>query len=99
MRQRPVKFSDLRLGFSFSFELEESSLEKSRLMRAVHTRDIIILPLLLIPEAVLFLALAHAAGVVPVVVVALVGGGVELLPLGAVGDEVGGIAALKAAPK
>jgi hypothetical protein len=51
--------------------------------------------LLLVPEAVL-LALALVAGVVPVVVVVLVGG-VELLPLGAVGDEVGGVAALEAA--
>jgi hypothetical protein len=54
--------------------------------------------LLLIPEAVLILALALVAGVVLVVVVVLVGG-VELLPLGAFGDEVGGVAALKAAPR
>jgi hypothetical protein len=33
-----------------------------------------------------------------VVVVVLVGG-VQLLPLGAVSDEVGGVAALKAAPR
>jgi hypothetical protein len=32
-------------------------------------------------------------------VVVLVGGGVELLSLGAVGDEVGGVAALEAVPK
>jgi hypothetical protein len=36
--------------------------------------------------------------VVPVVVVVLVGG-VELLPLGTVGDEVGGVSTLKAAPR
>jgi hypothetical protein len=53
---------------------------------------------LLVPEAVLLLALALVAGVVPVVVVVLVGG-VELLPLGAVDDEVGGVAALEAAPR
>jgi hypothetical protein len=53
--------------------------------------------LILVPEAVLLLALALVAGVIPVVVVVLVG--VELLPLGAVGDEVGGIAALEAAPR
>jgi hypothetical protein len=53
--------------------------------------------LILVPEVVLLLALALVAGVIPVVVVVLVG--VELLPLGAVGDEVGGIAALKAAPR
>jgi hypothetical protein len=51
--------------------------------------------LLLVPEAVLLLALVLVAGVVPVVVVVLVGG-VKLLPLGAVGDEVGGVTALKA---
>jgi hypothetical protein len=53
--------------------------------------------LLLVPEAVL-LALTLVAGVVPVVVVVLVGG-VGLLPLGAVGDEVGGVAALEATPR
>jgi uncharacterized membrane protein YoaK (UPF0700 family) len=54
--------------------------------------------LLLIPEVVLLLAFALLAGVVPVVVVALVGG-VKLLPLGTVGDEVGGVATLEAAPR
>jgi uncharacterized membrane protein YoaK (UPF0700 family) len=53
--------------------------------------------LLLVPEAVLLLALALVVGVIPVVVVVLVRG-VELLPLGAV-DEVGGVAALEAAPR
>jgi hypothetical protein len=53
--------------------------------------------LLLIPEAVL-LALALVAGVVPVVIVILVEG-VELLPLGAVSDEVGGVTALEADPR
>jgi hypothetical protein len=47
---------------------------------------------------VLLLALALIVVVVPVVVVVLVGG-VELLPLGAVDDEVGGVTALKAAPR
>jgi hypothetical protein len=41
MRQRPVKLLGLRLTFSSSFELEESSLEKSRSLRAAHARDII----------------------------------------------------------
>jgi hypothetical protein len=54
--------------------------------------------LLLILEAVLLLTLALVAGVVPVVVVVLIEG-VELLPLGAVGDEVGGVTALEAAPQ
>jgi hypothetical protein len=46
--------------------------------------------LLLVPKAILLL-------IVALVVVILVGGGVKLLPLGAVGDEVGGVAALEAA--
>jgi hypothetical protein len=46
--------------------------------------------LLLIPEVVLFLVVALVVGV-PLGVVVLVGGGVELLSLGAVGDEVGGV--------
>jgi hypothetical protein len=53
--------------------------------------------LLLVSEAVLLLVVTLVAGVVPVGVVVLVGG-VELLPLGAVGDEVVGAAALEAAP-
>jgi hypothetical protein len=52
----------------------------------------------LIPEVILLLALALVAGVVLVIVVVLVGG-VELLPLGAVSDEVGGVAALEVAPR
>jgi hypothetical protein len=54
--------------------------------------------LLLVPKAVLLLILTLVAGVVPVVVVVLVGG-VKLLPLGAVGDEVGGVTTLEAAPR
>jgi hypothetical protein len=41
MRQRPVKSPVLRLGLSSSSELEESSLEKSRSLRAALTQDII----------------------------------------------------------
>jgi hypothetical protein len=41
MRQRPVKLSVLRLNFSSFSELEESSLEKLRSLRAAHARDII----------------------------------------------------------
>jgi hypothetical protein len=37
--------------------------------------------------------------VVPLGVVILIGGGVKLLLLGAVGDEVGGVAALEATPR
>jgi hypothetical protein len=47
---------------------------------------------------VLLLALALIAGVILIVVVVLVRG-VKLLPLGAVGDEVGGVTALEAAPR
>jgi hypothetical protein len=57
-----------------------------------------LLELLLIPEAVL-LTLALVAGVISVVVVVLVGGGVELLPLRAVSDEVGDVAPLEATPR
>jgi hypothetical protein len=52
----------------------------------------------LVPIVVLLLALALVVGVIPVVVVVLVGG-VKLLPLGAIGDEVGGVTALKAVPQ
>jgi hypothetical protein len=41
LRQRPVKLPVLRLGLSSPSELEESSLEKSRSLRAAHARDII----------------------------------------------------------
>jgi hypothetical protein len=47
---------------------------------------------------ILLLALALVAGVIPNVVVVLVGG-VELLLLGAVCNEVGGVATLKVAPR
>jgi hypothetical protein len=56
-----------------------------------------LLLILLIPEVVL-LTLTLVAGVVLVVVVVLVGG-VELLPLGAVGNEVGDVTALEAVPR
>jgi hypothetical protein len=54
--------------------------------------------LLLIPEVILLFVIALTV-VVLLCVVILVEGGVELLPLGAVGDEVGGVTALKAAPR
>jgi hypothetical protein len=41
MRQRPVKLPCLRLTFSSSSELEESSLEKSKSLRVAHTHDMI----------------------------------------------------------
>jgi hypothetical protein len=53
--------------------------------------------LLLVPEAVLLLIVTLVV-VVPLAVVVLIGG-VELLPLGAIGNEVGGITALEAAPR
>jgi hypothetical protein len=60
----------------------------------LHLLELLIL--LLVPKAVLLLAFALVVGVVLVVVVVLVRG-VQLLPLGAVGDEVGGVATLDAA--
>jgi hypothetical protein len=54
--------------------------------------------LLLVPEAVLLLIIVLAV-VVSLGIVVLVGGGVELLPLGAVHDKVGGVAALEATPR
>jgi hypothetical protein len=56
-----------------------------------------LLPLLLVPESVL-LVVALVAGVIAVGIVILVGG-VDLLPLGVVGDEVGGVVALEIAPR
>jgi hypothetical protein len=53
--------------------------------------------LLLIAGAVLLVVTLSV--VVPLGVVILVGGGVELHPLGAVGDEVSGVVTLKAAPR
>jgi hypothetical protein len=53
--------------------------------------------LLLIFKAVLLIV--ALAIVIPLGVVILVRGVVELLPLGAVGDEVGGVTTLKAAPR
>jgi hypothetical protein len=47
---------------------------------------------------VLLLIVTLVAGVILVVVVVIVGG-VELLPLGTVGNEVGGVTALEAAPR
>jgi hypothetical protein len=89
-----VKSPVLHLGLSSSSEMEESSLEGCT--RSGH--HLLELLLLLIPEAVLLLIIALAAEVIPVVVVVFVGG-VDLLPLRAVGDEVGGVAALEAAPR
>jgi hypothetical protein len=56
-----------------------------------------LLELLLVSEAVFLFLIALVAGVVPVDLVVLVGR-VELLPLGAIDDEVSGVAALEAAP-
>jgi hypothetical protein len=56
-----------------------------------------LLELLLVSEVLLLLVVALVAGVIPVGVVKLVGG-VKLLSLMAVGDELGGVAALEVAP-
>jgi hypothetical protein len=94
MRHNPVKSPFLHLTFSSSSELKESSLKKSKLLKAAH--DLLELLLLLIFEAIVLLVVTLVAGVILVGVVVLIGG-VKLLPLGAVGDKVGGVAALKVA--
>jgi hypothetical protein len=60
--------------------------------------DLLELLILLVPEAILLLIAALTARVILVGVVVLVGG-VKLLPLGAVGDEVGGITAHDITPR
>jgi hypothetical protein len=97
MRQRPVKSPVLHLGFSSSYELEAGEVEviEGSTCSGHHLLELLLL--FLVPVAVL-LVIALAV-IVPLGVVVLVGGGVKLLPLGAVGDEVGGVAALKAAPR
>jgi hypothetical protein len=56
--------------------------------------------LLLVPKVVLLLVVALIAGVIPVVVVIVVLiGGVKFFLLGAVGDEVAGVATLEEAPR
>jgi hypothetical protein len=50
------------------------------------------------PEAILLLVVTLVV-VISLDVVILVGGGIRLLPFGAVDDEVGGVAALEAAPR
>jgi hypothetical protein len=62
-----------------------------------HLLELLLL-LLFVLEAVLLLVIALAV-VVPLGVVVLVRGAVELLPLRAVGDEVGGVGALEVAPR
>jgi hypothetical protein len=57
--------------------------------------DLLEILLLLVLEAVLLLVVALVVVVLVVVVILI--GGVELLPLEAVGDEVSGVATLKAA--
>ena len=85
----------LDLTFSSSFELDESSFEKSMSLNAAQARDMIFLKslsLLLVPEATLLL--------VGILVVAVLVGVVELvLPLGTIGDEVVHVAALKASSR
>jgi hypothetical protein len=57
-----------------------------------------LLELLLVSEVVLLRVVALVGGIIPVGLVILVGG-VKLLPLGAVGNEVDGVTALNAAPR
>jgi hypothetical protein len=82
MRQRPVK--------SLTREVEVAQ----GCTRTGH--DLLELLLVVVSEAILLLVVALVAEIVPVGVVIIVGG-LELLPLRAVGDEVGGVTALEAA--
>jgi hypothetical protein len=80
------------LNFSSSSELDESSLEKSKLLKVAHAQDMIFLMfffLLCLKRFFFF--------VVIIVVVVVLVGVVILLPLGVVGDEVGSVTALEAA--
>jgi hypothetical protein len=101
VRQRPVKSPVLCLVLSSSSELDESSLEKSRSLRVSQlgtSSSGTSSSSSFVPEAVLFLVVALAV-VVSLGVVVLIRGGVKLLPLGAVGDEVGDVTALEAVPR
>jgi hypothetical protein len=60
--------------------------------------DLLKLLIIVVSEAVLILVVALVVGVILVGIVILVEG-VELLLLGAIGDELGGLAALEAAPR
>jgi hypothetical protein len=95
-----VKSPCLCMTFSSSSELEESVTGEVEVAQG-STRsghDLLKLLLLLVSEVVLLLVVTLVAEVVLFGVVVLVGG-VELLPLGVVGDEVGGVATLEAAPR
>jgi hypothetical protein len=62
--------------------------------------DLLKLLLLLVSVVVLLLLVALIVGVIPVIIVVVVlVGGVVFLPLGAVGDEMGDVVALEAAPR
>jgi hypothetical protein len=95
-----VKSPFLHLVFSSSYELEESSLEKSKSLKAAHARDMIFWNFffLLSPKRFFFLLSPLFARVIMVAIVILVGR-VKLFPLGVIGDEVSGVATLKAAPR
>jgi hypothetical protein len=56
IRQRPVKSSCLHLTFSSSSELEESSLEKSKSLKAVYAQDMIFWNFFLSPKRYFFLS-------------------------------------------
>jgi hypothetical protein len=93
-----VKSPYLRLTFSSSSELEESSLEKLKSLKAAHARDMIFWNFFffffLSLKRYFFLS-SHLLLESLVIFV----GGVELPSLRAVSDEVGGVTALEAAPR
>jgi hypothetical protein len=93
-----MKSPCLCLTFSSSFELEESTREVKVAEGSTRSgHDLLDLLLLLVPEAVLLRVVT--IDVVVLVVVVILVGGVKLHPLGAVGDEVGGVATLEADPR
>jgi hypothetical protein len=98
IRHSPVKSHFFHLIFSYSSELEESSLEKSKSLKAAHTQDMIFWNFFLSPKWFFFLVITLVAGVIPIGIVVLIGG-VKLLPLRAISDEVSGVITLKAAPE
>jgi hypothetical protein len=59
--------------------------------------ELLLVVVVVVSKAILPLVVTLVAGVVPVGVVILVGGA-ELLPIGAIDDEVSGVTALEAAP-
>jgi hypothetical protein len=91
-----VKSPYLRLTFSSSSELEESSLEKLKSLKAAHARDMIFWNFFFFLSLKRYFFLSSHLLLESLVIFV---GGVELPSLRAVSDEVGGVTALEAAPR